>query len=239
MLKFLGNGSCFSTRGNTSAFINVYDKLILFDCGSTTFNTILQKNIIDDNVHEIIIFITHLHEDHIGSLSSLIMYSKYVKNINVSIICSYDVADDILDYLFITNVDFDIFTLKSFIDNEKVQIFDDNNQITNLYIEPIKVNHCDLISHAYLIYYNNEVAYYSGDANSIPNIVIDMLINNELNYLYHDVSELDYDNVHMTRKKLCEIIPKEYRNKVYCMHIDDSINENDLINDGFIITETI
>ena len=84
-LKFLGRGSSFNLKeGNTSAFIKENKTLLLIDCGETIFKTIQEKNLLDD-VKKVYILITHLHSDHVGSLSSLLMYCWYVKKIQAKI----------------------------------------------------------------------------------------------------------------------------------------------------------
>ena len=77
-LTFLGRDSGFGEKNN-SAYIELEDKLILIDCGFTVFEQV--KNKFDlSKYKEIKIIVTHLHNDHAGSLSQLILYSYFVKN---------------------------------------------------------------------------------------------------------------------------------------------------------------
>ena len=72
ILTFIGSDAGFGSNNN-SAYVETENKLILIDCGMTVFNAIKRK--FDFNKYaEIEIIITHLHNDHAGSLSQFIMY---------------------------------------------------------------------------------------------------------------------------------------------------------------------
>ena len=77
-IKFLGTGGAFNVEyGNSSALIQVHGKTILLDCGHSVFPKLVMKGKADavDAV-----LLTHFHDDHIGSLSSLILYHQLVLN---------------------------------------------------------------------------------------------------------------------------------------------------------------
>lgn len=76
-LHFLGRGNSSNVKeGNTSAYFIENQHLFLIDCGETTFTKLLLLKKLE-NIKEIHIMITHTHSDHIGSLSSLLMYCYY------------------------------------------------------------------------------------------------------------------------------------------------------------------
>lgn len=78
ILKFLGSDSGFGINNN-SAYIEEKGKLTIIDCGFTVFTQIKKK--FDLNKYkEINVIITHLHNDHAGSLSQLILYSYFIFN---------------------------------------------------------------------------------------------------------------------------------------------------------------
>ena len=88
-LKFLGRGSAFNIKdGNTAAYIKDNNTLLLIDCGETVFKEIQRRNLLE-GVSDINILITHLHSDHVGSLSSLLMYCYYIKKLKLK--CSIQV----------------------------------------------------------------------------------------------------------------------------------------------------
>ena len=97
LLKFIGTESGFGEKNN-SAYIQINEKFILIDCGFTVFNY-LKNNIDFNKFNEIEIIITHLHNDHAGSLSQLILYLWFVYKKKAIIItkCKY-----IKNYLDIT-----------------------------------------------------------------------------------------------------------------------------------------
>jgi len=73
-INFLGTGGAFDlSEKNSSVIIKTAAGTILIDCGSTVYSELQAKKIVESIDY---IFITHCHEDHIGSLSTLI-YHKY------------------------------------------------------------------------------------------------------------------------------------------------------------------
>ena len=88
-LKFIGTGSCFNfDRGNNSAYMKWgenNESMLLIDCGCDVCEKIVRNNLLD-GVKNLYIAITHLHDDHSGSLGQLIDYCYYVKNIIVNLI---------------------------------------------------------------------------------------------------------------------------------------------------------
>lgn len=224
-LKFLGRGSAFNTKeGNTSAYYIVNNHLILFDCGESTFERIIKTNILE-NIKKIDIFITHLHSDHVGSLSSLIYYLYYIKNIVPCI--TYKDSKRLIEYLNITG-NFDGYIINT---EKKV--------IENIEIIPKETSHTEIIkngkniflSYGYYINFNNNKIYFSGDTNEIA-VNLD-----EIDILYQDCCSYDEVTVHLSFNKLLDLVDKKYRHKVYIMHIDsDELIEKALKN-GFNIVE--
>ncbi len=86
MLKFIGTGNAVNSEmGNTSAYIKENETLLLIDCGSTVFSRIKEINLLDD-VKNVYVINTHTHNDHIGSLATLIGYLYFSKNIVTNIV---------------------------------------------------------------------------------------------------------------------------------------------------------
>ncbi|MFI5135346.1 MAG: MBL fold metallo-hydrolase [Chitinophagales bacterium] len=71
-IKFLGTGGAFDSEyGNSAALVRCNGKTFLIDCGFTTFATLKQFDLfgkID------FVLITHLHNDHTGSLVNTLLY---------------------------------------------------------------------------------------------------------------------------------------------------------------------
>lgn len=208
-LKFIGTGSAFNTElGNTSAYYKSNGHMLLIDCGETVFAKIIELNLLED-VKEIDILITHLHSDHIGSLSTLIYYCKYKLNIPVSIYYPTNKLDTILKAMGHTEDDY------LYLDRETDCIY-------NINFLPCSVEHTDKPCYGYHINIDETHIWYSGDCSEFAWEPEELELFDEI---YQDTCLADYEgNVHLSLRKLCEEIPERYRHKVYCMHLDDSLD---------------
>lgn len=217
MLNFLGRGSAFNVKeGNNSAYLKLTinrkeDDLFLIDCGENIFERII-KNKLLNGIERVDILITHLHSDHVGSLSSLIYYCYYIEHIvpnvyfpnkDLYVFLKFQGNLDGRDYKFhMLHIDTD-----NFIEIGNVKI-----------IKPIKVEHVkELNCFGYLMDIGGELIWYSGDCRSISDFIKD----SNIDIFYQDTCLADYDgNVHTSLRSLCQSVPEKKRNKVYCMHID-------------------
>jgi hypothetical protein len=74
--RFLGVGGAFDYQyGNASGLLELGGKHILVDCGHAVYPA-LQQHRLADNLDAVLI--THLHDDHVGSLSTLIYYHYHI-----------------------------------------------------------------------------------------------------------------------------------------------------------------
>jgi ribonuclease BN (tRNA processing enzyme) len=84
IIEVIGVGGAFSYElGNSSvlAWDNSYKSAILFDCGSTVFSDLRKKE--QQEKRDIIskidsVFISHLHDDHYGSVATLLEYRFWI-----------------------------------------------------------------------------------------------------------------------------------------------------------------
>lgn len=210
ILKFLGSDSGFGASNN-SAYIEERDKLIIIDCGFTVFTQIKKK--FDLNKYkEINVIITHLHNDHAGSLSQLILYSYFIfnKKVNVISMCS-----KIKEYLDITGTPEDAYTLYNEIEN----------------VEFIRTEHTRYLdSYGFKLCVNGKKIVYTGDTNILEPFI---KYTNDIDEFYVDVSR--YGGAHLkiddVVEKLREIKKKNI--KIYLMHIDDRKYIDEKINNEF------
>lgn len=232
-LNFIGIGSAFNVNlGNTAAFLNYGGSKILFDCGELIFARLKNSEFWYEN-NPIHVFVTHNHPDHIGSLGSFIFYSYYVKKAPVTV---YGNAE-LKKVLNMMGVRDEFFKYVDFESNRKNFEFKPQGfSKDGFVIAPIATKHSvSMNCFGFLIKDTDSgsCSYFSGDASSIPEVVLQKFNEGLVNKLYLDVSWLDYpDNVHLSYKKLCSTIDKN-RNKVYLMHLDENFNVPKAKADGF------
>jgi phosphoribosyl 1,2-cyclic phosphodiesterase len=243
LLNFIGIGSAFNTElGNTSAFFVRDNNLFLIDCGCDVFNKLKEKYFsILSSSKNIYVFITHVHDDHIGSLSSLILYIYYTFNKKVIIIHNgqYDLMK-ILNLQMGYNQEY--FNEINISLNQNI-IIDSLNYKTEVIYR--KTNHVYYLKSFGLIISiceknigKQQIIYYSGDSNFIPKHIINNFKNELIDYIYQDTCGLNYeDNPHMYIEELEKIIPIEYRHRVYCMHLDNKITKYIIESKGFKVPE--
>jgi ribonuclease BN (tRNA processing enzyme) len=76
-IKFLGTGGAFDTDyRNSAALLEFRGINLLIDCGFTVFPTLVEKHLVQQVDH---IILTHLHNDHCGSLANLLLYKSIIE----------------------------------------------------------------------------------------------------------------------------------------------------------------
>ncbi len=76
-IKFLGTGGAFDAAFlNSAALLNFNGMHVLLDCGFTVFSALLDKNLMPKVDY---IILTHLHNDHCGSLANLLLYKSIIE----------------------------------------------------------------------------------------------------------------------------------------------------------------
>lgn len=75
-IKFLGTGGAFEVHlGHSSAIVEHNGARFLIDCGGVIFSRLVALDLVKELDG---VIITHLHDDHVGSLSSLVLYYQIV-----------------------------------------------------------------------------------------------------------------------------------------------------------------
>ena len=176
-IEFLGSGGAFDiNEKNSSALLKTAKGNILIDCGSTVYQELIKRSLIDRLDY---VFITHLHEDHIGSLSTLIHHKYFIDKKKVKIECVPELAQKLKYYLVdITGVLPDAFEINS---NEAGDIYKDLN-MRIIKINTTNYHFKDLISSGFIFQMRkseqNIFIVYSGDINTpITNIIQEDYVN--------------------------------------------------------------
>lgn len=209
-LTFLGKDSGFGDNNN-SAYIENNNDLYIIDCGFSVFNKI--KNNFDfNNYNSINVIITHLHNDHAGSLSQLVLYLWFVYNIKTNIISK---CCRIKEYLEITGTPNEAYIIKSSLNN----------------LEFIKTNHTPFLdSYGFKFKIDNKNILYTGDTNTFESFILYLA---DIDELYIDVSRfggahIKIDNIYNKLKEL-----KQKNISIFLMHLDDKEYINKITNNEF------
>lgn len=212
VLTFIGRDSGFGEKNN-SAYFEKDNELYLIDCGFTVFEDIIKR--FDFNKYNNInIIITHLHNDHAGSLSQVILYLWFIFNKKTTVITK---CKKIREYLSITGTPDNCFIIK-----EKLDFLE--------FIKTEHVNHLD--AYGFYLNINNKKIIYTGDTCTLTPFIPYC---DKANELYVDVSK--YGGAHL---KIDEIYPtlKNLKQKgldVYLMHLDDKEYIKNVTNNEFNI----
>ena len=210
ILNFIGTESGFGNNNN-SAYIEIDNEFILIDCGFTVFKQLKEK--IDfKKYNKINVIITHLHNDHCGSLSQLILYLWFIYGKKTNIITK---CKNIKTYLEITGTTEEAYKIT---DRYKDLIFIKTEHVKELdcYGFRIKIKDRDIV--------------YTGDTKNFDSFLEYM---NGVTDLYIDVSK--NGGVHIKFEEIIPLLTKIKRNgtNIYLMHIDDYEYINKLNNGQF------
>lgn len=225
-LKFLGNGSAFNyDLDNTAAYFKYDNTFYIFDCGEKIASKIV-KYINFSKENDVVICITHMHGDHIGSLEALLVYLTIINPVNsVTILCSN--KSKMISFLKLTDYNYGL-----------VKIIEDKiYKDKNVTIESVEAKHIS-DSRSYFVYSPLEKFFYSGDTCLLNQKAKQMLFAGELDTLYHEVSNKG-SNFHIGLDTMCKEIPLEYRNRVFLMHFDSDLLIKKCIDEGFNIARAI
>ncbi|MEK3754109.1 MBL fold metallo-hydrolase [Bacillus sp. FSL K6-6483] len=224
MFTFIGCGSAFHTKlGNNGIMAKESGQLFLIDCGSSTFHRLQSFHVLD-GVKTIHVAMTHTHPDHIGSLGDLIFYSYFKMEpafqAKVTVLAPKALLPAIKAVLKGNGVD-------------DTHVFWQEIKDAYMYegcggieLVPVQVQHAEnLLCFGYEINTKGNHIYYSGDANAISADVLQKLKAGQYDVFYQDTCTADYPgNVHLSLRKLIELVPEENRSVVCCMHVDEEFD---------------
>ena len=225
ILKFIGIGSCFNYKmGNTSAYYKNGNSMLLIDCGESVFAKLCKLKILND-IEELTILITHLHSDHVGSLSTVIFYAYYALN-GVKVNVVYPSKEDIVEKILflVPSQLYDIYTPEEY-----------SKEVAKYTFKSVLQKHCsDIAAYGYEIVIDGKKIYYSGDTSSIPTEIYNKFLHNEYTEFYQEVSKFQ-NSAHLYIGDLKRMFKKDRRKDVTCMHLDDDELLKELEKAGFNI----
>jgi hypothetical protein len=74
-IKFIGTGGAFEPQyGNSAALLDFQDKILLIDAGFTVYGRLVELDCWQQPDY---ILLTHLHNDHCGSLANILLHRYY------------------------------------------------------------------------------------------------------------------------------------------------------------------
>lgn len=233
-LKFLGNGSAFSSTHTTAYFYQKNnDKKDLYIVDLSMRNVSKAIKLIDDTIENIFVLITHMHDDHCSGIGLFAEYCYIIKNKTViNLIVHENILIDVHNYMRITGVpkNFYYAIAPSYMNNEQRKIIK----------EIVKVPHTKELEDkcfGFVLNIDNTNVIYTGDTSSLlpfkPYITDGSEIYTEITFYPSDV--------HMNWEREKEsIIGLSQKNKVYLMHIDNYGKAIDITKNTKIeIAETI
>ena len=227
-INFLGIGSAWNiNEDNTSAYIKKDSKMILIDCGESIARKIIKEDLLFD-INELYILISHTHSDHIGSIGTLLFYSKYNKNIVNRIVVPKDeiFISNLKEYLRLV----DISTEVEFVDEKFLK---DKFDLINFSI--LKANHVKTLPcYCFLLEDNENLIYYSADNNNIEYIKEYMKYSKA--QIYTEICDNPkLKDEHLLLQYLEDATSINERKKIYLMHINEVLDTIQLKQKGFNI----
>ena len=229
VLTFLGRGAGFNPgEGSTSAYFIDNGELFLIDCGESIFKTLLDRKVMD-SVTALHVIITHTHSDHVGSLGSTMLYFFAKKKIAGNII----IGEKMLHLPSVRSL-LEIFGLREnmyrFV---QAQDYDGKYSMFKT-LRFINVQHAGEVEACALLFETEQgLVFYSGDMKDRGPLVEIIDSKRQIDKIYIDVCSSRENQYHVSVHEVNDIVPKELKSKVNCMHIDNEQCIEDAKSYGF------
>ncbi|WP_439880363.1 MBL fold metallo-hydrolase [Pontibacter sp. MBLB2868] len=214
-IKFLGTGGAFDTDFlNSAALLEFRDINLLIDCGFTVYPTLVKKNLINKVDH---ILLTHLHNDHCGSLANLLLYKRIIEKVKPPVLLypTEQFRQQLYEFLAIQVKD-----------PEKYADFVPLEQFNGITAIDTYGQHSEgLQTYAYIFEEDNERIVYSGDLGK-PELLFDRLAKMPSlpTCVFHDITFNPANTSHTYYKKL---LPYLNGLDIFGYHCDPSENPSD------------
>jgi ribonuclease BN (tRNA processing enzyme) len=174
-LRFLGVGGAFDPAfGSSSAIVESgADTSLLIDCGCTTYRNLQQSGRVESITH---VLITHMHDDHVGSLGTLVFHHYYITGKKLVILARPPLMAQIerLLSLQITHAALEDFFVIRELDPGATAAANQVGEIRIESLDTFGLHQAGMQSYAYLLWKQNELAAYSGDLGD-PNVLFNAI----------------------------------------------------------------
>jgi ribonuclease BN (tRNA processing enzyme) len=215
-VKVLGVGNAFTPHLTSTSFLleNIDDDCdMLIDCGFGVFAKLLAMNYDFKRLNYILI--THTHEDHIGSLSSMLYYMKYVCGRHPSFVLTESYSDYFTNQSVLDEVSKYLSLTGHSIHNNIEEIYD---------ISTFPTNHTDIPSAGYVI---PDYGIFTGDTKPCKSIATEW--DRTQLPVYHDVQLNGSDPLttpHTTLDELLFYYDPHMVNDIIGVHYGDAAIAN-------------
>lgn len=221
LLKFLGNGSGFTTSHN-NAYFEKDGNIYFIDLSMLNLEKALKLQ--PEKYDNIFIIITHMHEDHTTGIGLFIQHMFYTKQKKVFLIAPYKLQLDIaVDLVYIRGIDSEAF---------EVVTPDKMKERFGFEIEAINTKHVpELIDKCfgYVFELQETRIVYTGDTCNLYDFKPYLTDGCEF---YVDVS-MNYGKVHLLFSDIKdELIKLSERMSVCLMHIDNMEKAKEAVEDN-------
>ncbi len=215
-IRFIGTGGAFQVDvGNSAALVKLNQGNLLVDCGHSVFPALVRKGLVEE-VDAVLL--THFHDDHVGSLSSLILYHQIaLKKGKLTLLSPSQAFEDELRQ-FLTH---------SLI-NPELRV---NFQLLESWpsvraIDTFGLHVAGMQTFGYTFSENGSSIAYSGDLGT-PEPFFNALDSLDLPNLqvFHEVCFADYGSAHTIYKQLEEYLD---RYEIYGYHCDHRDKPSDI-----------
>ncbi len=213
-IKFIGTGGAFDPDYlNSAAIIRYQNQNILIDCGHAIYPTLVKKELVD-TIDAVLI--THLHDDHVGSLSTLLIHYA-LKNRRIKLLYPDEAfRTQLYNLLSFSMLNPDAFS----IDFEPISGYDNIE-----YLDTLGLHIPGMQSYSYIFHEGGKSVAYSGDLGECHPLFQFLKSKQSQNLtVFHDVSFDANNPAHAYYK---EVEPYLTQFNIFGYHCNPSQNPPD------------